>query len=659
MVALLLTRMTLHNVLHIDYETYSEVDIKKVGGAYYARHPSTEILCLSWAMNDDKVKLFIPGQSDKKFLKALAKADFVAGHNVTFEYSITKHVATRQLGWPEIPQEKLICTAALSSYRGLPRSLDGCAKALGLIEQKDPRGQRLIMKLCKPRNPSQKNPDTRWTPETAPEDFRDFYDYCIQDTKTEREIHRALGELPDYEKQVWQMDFSMNQRGIPVNKKILKRAVKAVEYLTVNLEKKAVEGKPFDSVGQRQKVLDWCEMLGYKLADFTAPTLEEAVNDPHCPRDVKQVLVARQQCSRTSLKKFDAMLRALCDDHTVKGCFIYHGAHTGRWTGSLIQPQNLPRPTITEEEIDKVMGYLHKKQYHKLLKFDDPTGALVSCIRAMIQPEEDSLFFASDYSNVEGRVLFCVAQCLTGIKVFRKNRDLYKEMATRIYDIKYSEVNGEQRRIGKLAILGLGYQMGAPKFRATCASKGVDITIEFSEQVVEAYRALYPEVKELWYSCEQTAKTAIMNPGKVYRVNKYVAYKYTGHTLLCQLPSKRLIHYPFATIKPMKAPWGGTKETIVYKSYDKGQFRDTKTFGGSLVENIIQAICRDLLVHAQFNLEAQDYLTRMTIHDELVLSKQKGSVKQVTQIMVDLPEWAADDEWPIKAESWKGRRFRK
>lgn len=649
------------NILHCDFETYSEVDIRKQGGAYYARHPSTEILCLSWAMNGDKVKLFKPGDDDKKLLKAIAKADQIAGHNVIFEYNIFKYVGTRQFEWPEIPEEKLICTAALASYRGLPRSLDGCAQALGLIEQKDPRGSRLINKLCKPRRPSKLNPDTRWTPETAPNDFRDFYEYCKQDTRTEREIHKTLGSLPEYEQKVWHMDRKVNDRGVPINRKLLNRAIEAVRYITVELEQKVVKGKPFDTLGQRDKVMSWAEMRGYPLEAYTADILTKAIGDKECPKDVKEVLRARQQCSRTSLKKFDAMLRAMCDDDTVKGCFIYHGAHTGRWTGSLIQPQNLPRPTIDEKEIDEVIALLYKKKYSKLFKLDDPAAALVSCIRAMIQPEEGTIFYASDYNNVESRVLFCLAQCLTGLDVFKAHLDLYKQMATRIYGIAYDKINSDQRRMGKLAILGLGYQMGAHKFKMTCESKGVIVSLAFAKQVVEIYRETYVEVVNLWSDCEKAAKQAIVNPGSVYRVNKYIAYKMKGTTLLCQLPSKRLIHYPFASVQRRQAPWGGMKDTITYFTYEKGQFRETKTFGGSLVENIVQGVSRDLLVHAQINLEQKKYKTRLTIHDELVMTRKigKGSVDEVTRIMTNLPDYAANDEWPIEADTWEGYRFKK
>lgn len=658
-----------NRVLHFDYETFSEVNLKQVGAHVYARHPSTRIICVAWALGDDDVQLIREGDDPRPFIRALKHADHYAGHNVNFEYLITKHVAPRQWGVsvPPIKPSRLICTAAISSYRGLPRSLEHAAAAANVGEHKDPRGQKLINKLCKPRRPSLKNPDERWTPETAPKDFDDFYEYCKQDVRTERALHSRLGDLPVSEYYVWQRDFRMNHRGIPINVRMLKRAIKCRDIIVAELERAALKGKPFQTLGQRAVVMQWCEDNGYPLPDYTAPTLEASVNDPDCPPVVRQVLRARQQCSRTSLKKFDAMLRALCPDNTVKGCHVYHGAHTGRWAGALIQPQNLPRPTISEAEITKAFKLLGQGKYLKFLEYDDPTGVLVSCIRGLIQPEEGLRMFASDFSNVEGRVLFAVAGDRAGLRVFRSGLDLYIDMASKIFNTTYDRIydeyvggNDYKRRVGKLAILGLGYQMGWEKFQATSAEKGVHFDEDFARAVVEAYRAAYPQVQQLWKDCEDAAKNAVVNPGTTFKVNEYLSYKVSGSTLLCQLPSRRRIHYPFPKIEDRKTPWGGRKPTLTYMTYEKGQFRRVKTFGGSLVENAIQGACRDLLTNAEEYTTASGYDTRMTVHDELVMTTDRpdASCEEVTHCMVGhLPEYAR--RWPIEAKTWEGPRFRK
>ena len=194
----------------------------------------------------------------------------------------------------------------------------------------------------------------------------------------------------------------------------------------------------------------------------------------------------------------------------------------------------------------------------------------------------------------------------------------------------------------------------------TSAEKGVEFSAAFAKSVVEAYRESYPAVKNLWDDCDDAAKNAVANPGTVFRVNKYVAYKMKGNTLLCQLPSGRVIHYPFAEVQMRSAPWGGKKPTLTYMTYEKGRFVRVKTFGGSLVENIVQAAARDLLTNAEEYTEAAGYDTRMTIHDELVLTtdREDASVEEVDHCMIGhLPAYAA--KWPIKAGTWEGPRFRK
>lgn len=648
------------DVLHADFETFSEVDIKKCGNYRYAQDPSTEILCLSLALNDEEPWIWIPGEDDSEIKHLLKHTDIVAAHNATFEKNIIDYVGSKHHGWPRVPWERLIDTAAIAAYRGYPRSLDGVAKALGLIEQKDPRGAQLIRKLCKPRKPTKHNPATRWTPETAPEDFSDLYDYCIQDVRTERAVHHALGELPEPEQRIWVRDGQMNERGVPINTTALHGAIRAVKETSVMLESAAVRGKPFETLGQREKVMGWCSTRGYPLADYTADTLEHAVNDPECPAIVREVLKARSQTSRTSTKKFAAMLRSLCEDGTIKGAFLYYGAHTGRWAGRLIQGQNLPRPTITDLAIDIAIGMLEIGLSGRQLAvlFEDVMDTLVSCIRGLIIPPEGQQFYCADYSNVEGRVLFCSADDQTGLEVFRNKEDLYKVMAMAIYNIMLHEVDSDQRRMGKLAILGLGYQMGAPKFIATAAEQGVHLSKDFATEVVEAYRGKFDRVPKLWSDCERAAKQAIQNPGRSYQAG-VVKYMLKGSTLLCRLPSGRLMHYPKAVVRSMPAPWGGKKDTICYMTEKKRKWVVTKTFGGKLVENIVQAISRDLLVHAHHKVEDKGYRVHMTVHDELVTARKTGtgSVDELIELMTQLPSWAAG--WPIEASGWEGFRFQK
>ena len=665
------------NIVHADYETFSELNIKQCGAHAYSEHDSTEVLCLSYAFNDEEPILWLPDDDPPEDLfEALESSEWsFAAHNANFELLIWNNVCVPKLFWPELPEDiEIIDTAAVAAMKALPRSLDGVCKALSVGEQKDKRGTHLIQKLCKPRKPSKNNPATRWTPETAPDDFNDLYEYCIQDVKAERDVHHAIGDLPKREYKLWQLDKTINNRGVHVNQKALNGAISIMDITNKQLDEEAskIADGFFERTGQRDKVIEWCEDNNYPLMNYTADYLDEVIKDPSCPTDIKRVIQIRRMTSRTSTKKYLAMARALCRDGTIKGTLLYHGAGTGRWTGKILQPQNLPRPTIKEIDISIALE-LMEEQDHESLAFlfnDDPSGTMVSCIRGTLIPGPDKTFICGDFSNVEGRGLAWSAGDTKCLKMYKEGLDLYIDMATAIYNMSYEDVyneykNGDdsKRRMGKLAILGLGYGMGAKKFVATAAARGVTITLEFAQRVVDAYRNKYKAVVKYWKALEQAAINAIKNPDKSYEV-KGVFYKMEEHFLTCKLASGRKLYYPFAEVRHMKAPWGEMKDTVTYMVSEKNKWIRTKTFGGKLAENIVQATARDLLVEAMFRIEDRGYPITLTVHDEALcevfirlLEKGKRSLKEFSDLMKQLPSWAKG--FPMDVDCWQGMRYQK
>lgn len=647
-------------MIHLDYETFSACDLRKSGMYRYAEDKTTEPLCLSYAFDDEEPELWTPYQDEpSRLFKALRRGVKYAGHNVSFEILIWLQVCTRLYGWPRIDPNKAVDTAAACAMHSLPRSLEGACLALNLTQQKDTKGSKLIQKLCKPRKPSAKNAATRWTPETAPQDFEDLYSYCKQDVRSERELHSVLGELPAKEQRVWQLDREINNRGVGVDLEAIRNAIKIVDIAKKRSDHEASEiaGGAFASTNQREAVMRWAEQRGYTLLDYTADYIAEAVKDPDCPPDVKRVLEIRRSVSRTSTRKFHAILRSVCEDGSVKGTQLYHGAGTGRWAGRIIQPHNFPRPTLTEDEIDTMLDLVRECNYElSEILFGDVISALVSCIRGVIVPKS-GFFNAGDFSNVESRVLLWCADDQDGLRLFTSGLDLYKDMATVIFAISYEEVDSHQRRIGKLAILGLGYGMGVDKFILTAKEQaGLGLDKAFADKVVSAYREKYYLVVEWWGKLNKAAMQAVTYPGKRFKAGP-VSFIYGDNFLKMRLPSGRNLFYPFPEIRMASTPWGRDRATLTYMVEEKKHWRRAKTFGGKLAENAVQAISRDLLVEAMFRVEEGGFPIAFTVHDEIVSEKSEHDSEKLKELMNVLPEWA--EGMPITCDTWSGQRFRK
>lgn len=703
----------------MDFETYSKADLKKVGNWKYSEHPSTIVLCLYWQYQG-KMFAWLEGEDDPKLLfRHMQEADEIEAHNMSFEYSIWLNVCMKKMNWPAMPFKKMRCSAAKCRYHGLPGSLGGAAKALGNEQQKDKRGKYLISKLCKPQKPRKiktawplfnkemidpalcefdyatdlytyncDNQDTYLRGKKAgegkfknnittddaerntdPELLRELYDYCGQDVRTEHGISHSLSPMPESELKLWQLDMMINARGVHIDIEMVNAALVIIREAMKRYEKEAIEiGKgAFETLNQREVVLRWIRERGYKLKDYTADTLKDALEDEECTGEVRRIIQLRLITSRTSIKKFDVIERALCEGDLMKGLLLYFGAHTGRWAGRLLQPQNLPRPTIKQPEIEYLTSLLKDHVDLELLEmlFDDVMNALVSCVRASITPRKGMQFYCADYSNVEGRVLLWVVGDTEALKVFEGDRDIYIEMAMAIYGCSYEKVydnykngDGLMRRMGKLAILGLGYGMGATKFMVTAEGQKVFVDIDFAQDVVDTYRDKFAKTKKFWYILERQAIKAMKTPGQSFSAGP-IKWKMKGKTLLCRLPSGRCLHYRDAEPRVKETPWGDKKECMTYMQEEKGQWKRESTFGGKLLENVVQAIARDLLVFAMFNVEAAGYKITMSVHDELLTERLigTGSVEELNALMSILPTWAGN--MPIEAEGWTGFSFRK
>jgi DNA polymerase len=292
------------------------------------------------------------------------------------------------------------------------------------------------------------------------------------------------------------------------------------------------------------------------------------------------------------------------------------------------------------------------------LLYGNPMEVFSSNIRGCIIPTKDHTLFCGDYAAIEARVLFWLAGHEEGLEAYREGRDLYREMATKIYRVKLDDVTPAQREVAKRAILGSGYGMGHKKFRETCALFGVDVSEALAETAVNAYRNTHIPVPELWKNIESAAIMAVLNKGKIYIKNQ-TAWWAENNFLWCQLPSGRRLAYARPSIRGKQTPWGESKRTLHHYGVNgiTKQWQEEHTYGGRLVENITQAVARDIMAEAMLRLDANGFQILLSVHDELLTEKKNGQLEQFKNLMEHLPEWA--NGLPIKTDVWTGERYRK
>lgn len=649
-------------MIFIDFETRSEADIKECGAWAYAEHPSTDVLCMAWAIDNQPVQLWLPHQEWSESEKL---SDFwiilgfleIEAHNAFFERAIWANIMVKKYGWPAIRPEQWRCSAARAATRAVPRSLEGAGAALGCAVQKDQAGKKLMLKLCRPKAATKKEP-AGW--HTDPLDLMALYEYCKTDVEAEREIHKMTRDLTPTELKVWQLDQTINERGVFLDIEAARGALDLIGRQTERLTKEAQEltEGAITTIGQRDKVLAWVRAEGTTIEGYTKQEVT-TVLDGVVPDKVRRLLEIRQQLGKTSTAKFQAMVNSVCKDGRIRDTLMYHGATTGRWTGKLVQLQNIPRGTIKDPDL--AIEIIRARDLEMLeLLYGNVMATISSCIRGMLIPEPGCDFIAADYSAIETRVLFWLAGEARGLQMFRENQDLYVDMAEAIYRKPKNEITKNEREMGKRAVLGCGYSMGGKKFKMTCKTfANVEIEETFALYVVQKYREKYAPVPRLWYAQEAAAVEAVRFKKQV-PCGK-VTWGWFDNVLYCKLPSGRKLAYNAPEVTITDKPWGGEGYSLSYMGTDPKtkQWVRQASYGGMLVENITQAIARDLMAEAMLRLEDANYNVVLTVHDEVIseIHDTVGSVEQFCQIMSELPAWAAG--CPVKAEGWRGKRYKK
>lgn len=656
--------------LTIDLESRSKVDLKKRGMYVYAEDPSTDILCFSFKRDNEPPELWVPekflplcspriNEIRKRtpiFLRAIEQAEEIEAHNAGFEAVMWAEIMVKRYGFPELPLEKLYCSAAKAAYYALPRALGEACSALGVSEQKDKAGYQVMMRMCKPRKPTKYN-KSEWNEDQK--DFEDLCLYCMQDVNAEYALSQALPPLPEYERKIWLMDQVINRRGIPIDVKgvtTLKNSVAAKERELL-LEMEALTLGSVKSARQRDKTLDFLNGEGVAVSDLRKDTVVAELESDGLSSTAKRVLEIRQSLGKSSVSKLDAMLESACRDNRVRGAFMYAGATTGRWAGKMIQPQNFPRDSFeTDDEVDFVLTA--SNEMIEVL-FGCPMQTASKCLRGMIKASGEKYLIGADFSAIEARVLAWLANESKALKAYRDGLDIYKVNAVDIFGVKYENVDKGQRQIGKVSELSLGYQGYTGAFDSMARNYGVILPEERQKEIIHAWRESRPMTVALWKGLENAALMAV----KTKQPHSYGSIKYgvRGNFLHCRLPSGRLLSYPFPSTAQITDKYNREKEVVTFYGVDTHtkKWSLQKTYGGSLTENVVQAIARDILAEAMPRIEKRWPIV-MHVHDESLSETDyadENTVKEYEKTMAEPPAWALD--CPIDASGWFGKRYRK
>lgn len=580
-------------MVHCDFETRSIVDLRKSGMYVYAEHPSTDVLCLAYAFSGQEPRLWVPGQMPSiKLVLHIVNGGTLHAWNAAFERTIWRMIMVPRYQFPAVKNKQWTCTAAEAANMGLPRKLEEAAKALNSEFQKDMTGHRLMLQVSKPRRIEDDGTIVWW--EDA-DKLERLYAYCQDDVRTEMAIAEQVERLSDRERTLYLMDQMVNDRGMALDLPKVKQAQKHVAELEARglKELKDITGGKVKTPKQVQAFKQWLEEQGSPVPDLTKATVAEALKTAIGP--AREALRIRQDHSRSSTAKLDAMERACCADQRVRGMLMYYGANrTGRWSGRLVQPHNLPAGEVNGVDL---RGMLVASPGHRLM--------------------------IGDYGQIEARILSWLAGEPYGDQE-------YEKMAAAIFGVPVDEVTKDQRFVGKVAVLGLGYGMGATKF---AAQSGVEF--ELAQRAVNTYRNSKRGIPLLWRSAESAARQAILDPGRFSYVGAGAQVRYIMHNgyLCCDLPSRRSLFYSTPQIDDDGLSYMGVGLG--------GKWVRERTYGGKLVENIVQATARDVLASAMIRLERANCKVVLTVHDEIVcdVPVSWGSLAEFEEIMTERPRW--------------------
>ena len=656
--------------ISIDIETYSKIDLTK-SGVYKYIEEDFEILLIAYAYNDEEVKIIdlkngekIPPQFKKDlFDESIIKTAF----NANFERVCLSKYFNKNLS-----PKMFRCTQVHALYLGLPHGLDNVAKTLRLKEQKLEEGKNLIRFFM-----NEKNVDLITSKENSKEKmevlkkYEEFKKYCINDVVVERSIKKVLEKvkIPKIENKLWELDQEINDRGVLVDKKLLENACIYDSNFKETLIKKLKNITKVENPKSNNQIKLYLKKLGLEVTSLNKEIVEkllkseEVLNNPKF-EEIKEVLNLRSKLNKTSTKKYEAMKRCVCSDGRIRGLFQFYGANrTGRWAGRLVQVQNLPQNKLSN--LDEVRSIISNNYKTKLPSRDkcnkyneDISNILSQLIRTTFIPKKNHRFIIADFSAIEARIIAYLSNEKWRLDVFNTHGKIYEASASKMFNVDINKITKESelRQKGKIAELALGYQGGVGAL-VSMGAYNMNLCEEDLIEIVKAFRSSNINIVNLWKKVEKAFIQAVKDK-TVVNIDKNISFIYEGNILFIKLPSGRRLSY----IRP-RIYYNNSfnKYVITYEGVDSVSKKQTRltTYGGKLVENIVQAIARDILGYAMLNLKAKGFDIVMHVHDEIVVEVENkvSSVDEICEIMCEENLYLKD--LTLRADGFESMYYKK
>ena len=654
--------------MSVDIETFSSIDLKKSGVYRYVEAPDFDILLIGFSIDGGPVGVidctarhnnYEEERKMVQFKRHLYDPECIkSAYNANFE----RTCLAKWLG-KEMPPEEWRCTMIKCLTMGLPGSLADAGIALGLPEDKlkDPQGKALIQYFSKPCKPTRVNGQrTRNLPEHDPDKWKLYIEYNRQDVVTEMAIDSKLEiyKTTETEQELWNLDQEMNDRGVRIDVDMVD---KIVDYDTVRKEELQQEAQEITGLANPNslaKLKVWLNDQGMPMTSVTKDTIAAALSLQYIPENVRRVLEIRTALGKTSTAKYSTMLDAVCDDHRLRGILQFYGANrSGRWAGRLVQTHNLAKNSLPDLDLARELAAEGDFETMQTL-FGETAFVFSELVRTAFIPSEGCRFVVSDFSAIEARVLAWIAGEEWVLEAFRAGKDIYCETASMMYHVPVAKhgANGHLRAKGKVAVLACGYQGGVGAMKRM--DKEGTIPEEELQAVVDSWRNANPKIVKLWRLCEIAVRTAI-EEHRTVRLQHGLEFSYINHNLFIKLPGGRKLCYWDTKLK--MDPRDG-REHIVYMGVNQEtkQWGETETYGGKLVENIVQATARDCLAVAMTRVSKLGYKIVMHVHDEMIVDvpvEDTRALDTINACMAEPIDWAPD--LPLKGDGYETTFYKK
>ncbi|MGL4568164.1 MAG: DNA polymerase, partial [Fusobacteriaceae bacterium] len=630
--------------IHIDVETFSSVDIKTNGAYKYTQSLDFEILIICYTDPTGFIKTVDLASGEplpEELLNMLKDPNILkCAHNATFE-----RLAFKAIGI-DIPINQWRCSAVKSAYCGLPLSLDNVSKALNLGDKsKSAAGKNLIKFFSCPIKPTKINGfRERNLPHHNPEKWEEYKEYCKQDVVAEMEIDSRLDlyELPEFEINNYIADQEINDRGILIDMNLAESAIYLDELFNTKCLTRAKELTGLQNPNSAAQLKTWLSRnIGEEINSLTKESVDQLIKV--CENStVLEVLNLRKKLSKTSIKKYKAMINCAGSDGRARGLFQFYGANrTGRWAGRLIQLQNLPRNYMSQLELARDIVLKRDLDLLELL-FEDVPKVLSELIRTAFIAKENHTLVVSDFSAIEARVLAWLAEEKWRIDIFNTHGKIYEASASAMFGVPIDEIKkgSSLRDKGKIAELALGYQGGVGAMKNMGGEK-MGLSESDMTVIVEKWREANPQIVKFWWDCERCAKAAVKMKKPFQTKTGNIIFDSDGKYMTIKLPSGKSLYY----VEPSIGLNRFGKESIKYKGMiqEKNMWGSIETYGGKLTENIVQAVSRDLLAESILVLKEKGFEINMHVHDEIVAEELKigaeGSLKTMENLMCLELDW--------------------